>query len=324
MRCLRTSTISRTTNGFLEFVILCLAKNLMRRRLIQLVLVCWGAFALAGAAEPPTRGPVPLLSEVTLRPRNVWLSDLLPPAAPNSLLVATGAISLGRAPEPGSVRRIPREELEQALIDRPELLAEIAIPKDVVVRRVHHPVTREQVAAVIGAALGRGTTVDPATLGLQFSTPVYFTGDDPGLEVTEIEFDALHRATKFRLWTSREPENLPFYVTAPGSSKVTGRLATPAEVRAETKAPTAVAAAESGPPARPVETTRSPAKRPETLVRAGVATRLVIQGADYRLTSTVIPLQPGVLGQEIRVRDPFTLKILTAQVAGPGLLTGTL
>jgi hypothetical protein len=296
----------------------------MRRRLIQLVLACWGAFALAGAAGPPTRGPVPLLSEVALRPRNVWLSDLLPSAVPNSLLIAAGAISLGRAPELGSVRRIPREELEQALIDRPELLAEIAIPEDIIIRRVRYPVTREQVAAVIGAALGRGTSMDPAALGLQFSTPVYFTGDDPGLEVTEIQFDALHRATKFRLWSSQEPENLPFYVTVSGSLKDIGRPATPAEVRAEPKPPAAVAAAENVPPAQPVETTRSPAKRVQPLVRAGVATRLVIQGADYRLTSTVIPLQPGVLGQEIRVRDSFTLRIFTAQVAGPGLLTGTL
>ena len=297
----------------------------MRRRLIQLVLACCGACTLALAAGPPARGPVSLLSDVVLRPRNVRLSDLLPAAAPNSLLVASGAISLGSAPEPGSVRRIPREEIEQALIGQPELLAEIAIPKDIVVRRVHQPVTGEQVAAVIGAALGRGSTLDPATLGLQFSAPVYFTGDDPGLEVSEIEFDALHRATKFRLWTSREPDNLPFYVTVPGSLKTIGRPLASAVARAATSAKpqAAVAAAEKAPPTQPSEST-PPARPAPPLVKAGVATRLVIQGADYRLTSTVIPLQPGVLGQEIRVRDPFTLKVFTAQVAGPGLLTGTL
>jgi len=298
----------------------------MRRFSIQLVFVCLGAAALALAASPEASAPIALLSEVDLKTANVRLSDLLPADAPDSLRKASAAVPLGRAPVAGSVRRMTREEIEHALVDQPQVLAAVSVPADVVIRRVYRRLSREEVAAVISAALGRDNVIDPAALNVQLSTPV--TCEDPGLEVTAIEFDALHQVTRFRLWTAKEPGNLPFAVTIPG--RWMGAKGTPpeapaaAEARAVThsgKQPSVSASREIVLNAVAV---RPFAKRPEMLVKAGVATRLVIEGADYRLTSTVIPLQPGALGQEIRVRDPLTHKISSAQVAGPGLLKGSL
>jgi hypothetical protein len=300
----------------------------MRRVSIQLVFVCLGACTLVLAASPSADAPVALLSEVDLRTSSVRLSDLLPANAPASLRTVSAAVLLGRAPVAGSVRRMTREEIEHALLDQPQILAGISIPVDVTLRRVYRQLSRTEVAMAISSALGRENAVDPAALNLQLSTLV--TSEDPGLEVTGIEFVAPHQVTRFRLWTAKEPENLPFYVTIPGrwmGSK--GKSQTPAATEARALphfGEQAEASAHSKPvyPGTNIGGVKSSAKGPEMIVKAGVATRLVIEGADYRLTSTVIPLQPGALGQEISVRDPLTHKISNAQVAGPGLLKGTL
>jgi hypothetical protein len=300
----------------------------MRRVSIQLVFVCLVASTLVLAASPSAGAPVALLSEVDLRTSSVRLSDLLPASAPASLRTASAAVPLGRAPVAGSVRRMTHEEIEHALLDQPQILAGISVPVEIIIRRVHRQLSREEVATAISAALGRENAVDPTALNLQLSTLV--TCDDPGLEVTGIEFDALRQVTRFRLWTAKEPENLPFYVTIPGrwmGSK--GKPQTPAATEARAlpdSGEQAAAYVHPKPvyPATSISGAKSSPKGPEMIVKAGVATRLVIEGPDYRLTSTVIPLQPGALGQQISVRDPLTHKISSAQVAGPGLLKGTL
>src|SRR5215471_836143 len=186
----------------------------MRRLSIQLALVCLGATAVALAASPSAGAPVTLLSEVDLKTNNVRLSDLLPAEAPASLRAAGDTVALGHAPVAGSARHITREEIEHALVDQSQTLAAISIPADITIRRVHHRLSPAEVAVAISSALGRENALDPAALNLQLSTLV--TCEDPGLEVTGIEFDAFHQVTRFRLWTTKEPENLPFYVTLPG------------------------------------------------------------------------------------------------------------
>jgi hypothetical protein len=300
----------------------------MRRFSIKLVLVCLGASAVALAASPSAGAPIALLSEVALKTNNVRLSDLLPPDAPASLRTEGDSVPLGHAPVAGSVRHISREEIEHALVDQSQLLAAISIPVDVTIRRVHRQLSPEEVATAISAAMGRENAVDPAKLNLQLSPLV--TSDNPGLEVTGIDFDAFHQVTRYRLWTAKEPANMPFYVTVPGrqiGSKAMSQGPAGTEARAITPSeaqPAVSAHSEPVHPAIDAGAGKSPAKGPEMLVKAGVPTQLVIEGADYRLTSTVIPLQPGALGQEVHARDPLTHKILSAQVAGPGLLKGSL
>ena len=301
---------------------------MMRRLLVQLVFVCLGATAVALAASPSAGAPVTLLSEADLKTNNVRLSDLLPAEAPASLRTAGDAVPLGHAPVAGSVRRITREEIEHALVDQSQLLAAISIPADVTIRRVHRQLSPEEVATAISAAMGHENAVEPAKLNLQLSPLV--TSDDPGLEVTGIDFDTFHRVTRFRLWTAKEPANMPFYVTVPGreiGSKAMpqGPAGTEAQAINQSEAQPAISThSELAHPAIEASVVKSSAKGSEMLVKAGVATQMVIEGANYRLTSTVVPLQPGALGQEVRVRDPLTHKISTAQVAGPGLLKGSL
>jgi hypothetical protein len=300
----------------------------MRRLLAQLVFISLGASAVALAASPSADAPVALLSAVDLKTSIVRLSDLLPPDAPAPVRAAGDAISLGSAPRAGSVRRLSRGEIERALVDQPQILAAISIPADVAIRRVHRQLSPAEVATAISTALGREDAVDPSKLNLQLST--FVTSDNPGLEVTGIDFDAFHQVTRFRLWTAKEPENLPFYVTIPGrqmGSKAMPPSLAGIEARAAARSeaqPTVSAHSESVHPAIAAGGVKPSGNSPEMLVKAGIPTQLVIEGADYRLTSTVIPLQAGALGQEIHARDPLTHKILSAQVAGPGLLKGSL
>lgn len=300
----------------------------MRRFLAQLVFACLGAATVALPASLSAGAPVALLSEVDLKTSGVRLSDLLPADAPAPLRRASDAVPLGSAPMAGSVRRMSREEIEHALVDQPQILAAISIPAEITVRRVHRQLSPAEVATAIDAVLGSDKAVDPDKLNLQLSPLV--TSGDPGLEVTGIDFDAFHQVTRFRLWTAKEPQNLPFYVTVPGrpmSSKAMplGLAGTEARAAARSEAQPIVSGhSEPVHSAIDVGGVKPPAKASEMLVKAGVATQLVIEGADYRLTSTVIPLQPGALGQEVRARDPLTHKILSAQVAGPGLLKGSL
>ena len=299
----------------------------MLRRLIQLVLACLGSSILAFGATPSTGAPVVLLSEVKLKPKLVKLSDLLPADASASLREASSRIPLGSAPAPGIERNLRRAEIEQALTNQPEILNQITIPEDIAIRRAYRQLTREEIAAALSSALKLEHPIDPAVLGLQMSASTYFTGDDPGLVVTGIEFDALRQTTRVRLWTSKEPENLQFCVTIPGRFKPLARAAAAPDGSTKTGSTTAASAAAAAVAPKPDgESVKLPGKtKPaEVLVKAGVETKLVIQGSDYRLTSTAIPLQPGVLGQQIRVRDPVTHKVWSAQVAGRGLLIARL
>ena len=57
---------------------------------------------------------------------------------------------------------------------------------------------------------GRGE-LQPGDLKIQSSVPVL--QDDMGLQVKRIGFDPIRRETVFELWTSHEPQYLPFEVT---------------------------------------------------------------------------------------------------------------
>jgi flagella basal body P-ring formation protein FlgA len=45
-----------------------------------------------------------------------------------------------------------------------------------------------------------------------------------------------------------------------------------------------------------------------------------MQGQNMRITTTVVPLEPGSKGQTIRVRDVVTARVMTAEVVDEGLL----
>ena len=281
------------------------------RRLVQSALGCFGAWALVLAAPQPAARRVTLLSEAEIGSKTVFLSDLLPDTALAPLREAGAAISLGSAPMPGRSRIVTRAEVQTTLAANPQLEASLWIPVEITIRRTCHLISPEQVSAALGLALGKGSGKGQVDFSLL--TPVCFSGDEPGLEVSNVEFDPLQRVTRFRLWTSKEPRNLPFYVTVPGRLDDAA-----ASVHAVGSSAFKTAANSSDPRRAAAQAGNA------ILVKAGVVTRLVIQGPDYRITTVVVPLQSGILGQQVRARDPLTLRVFSAYVAGPALLTAAL
>src|SRR4051794_10039179 len=73
-----------------------------------------------------------LRAEVTVEGKTVRLSDLLPDSAGTQLKTAAESLSLGRAPQIGSLRVLTASELRH-LIETPLSRAEIEIPEQVVV-----------------------------------------------------------------------------------------------------------------------------------------------------------------------------------------------
>ena len=97
-------------------------------------------------------GPVwPLLNEVRVSGNSIYLSDLLPPQTSSDFRSVATRIRLGAAPAPGTSLMIKAEKIEE-LIPRSARMA-VLLPSEIVVRREGRLVTREEVLAVVNAAL---------------------------------------------------------------------------------------------------------------------------------------------------------------------------
>jgi len=316
-----------------------------------------------GAPPSTGRTLVTLPSAVEVRSEMLYLSDLLPAGTPSDLRQAASGIALGNTPGPGSLRTITRGEIEDLLRAEPQLLAGLSLPECIVVSRSHRELTSHELTAAISDALGGDTVgVDslPVSLeNMELSAPVYVTKDDPGLKVVRVEFDPLRQDTRFCLWASREPEILPFYVTVSGGSALSARPAlvarrdlSPGEIagandfREEPRKVTATAVgqlshmgvAQTGLAMTPESLAGREARayvkagqvvtasmfRTVLMVNQGKPAVLVMEGPSFRMTIPVVPLENGVLGQRVRVRNLDSRRIVAAEVVGPGRLHKTL
>ena len=154
--------------------------------------------------------------------------------------------------------------------------------------------------------------LQPEDLKIQSSVPAL--KDDVGLEVKRIGFDPIRRETVFELWTSHEPQYLPFEVTTrrdPQSLGLNLRLGLEAG-RSRWRPGLKVRRQASG-------VSRARSKAP-VLAKPGRPATLVMLGQNVRITTTVVPLQPGSKGQCILVRDLATARVMTAEVVDEGLL----
>ena len=175
------------------------------------------------------------------------------------------------------------------------------------VNRSYRLLTRLELERAIAKALEKEGASAPESTGtnnLLLAAPVYVTQDDPGLQVLRIEFDALRRETRFCLWTSREPQILPFYVSVRGA--ITLSLKPPETLATRpTQFPVTAGARKGGPP-----------KRSDPLVREGRRALLVVDEGPVHISASVIPLGSGAMGEAVRVRNPDSQRIIVASVAG--------
>jgi len=177
----------------------------------------------------------------------------------------------------------------------------------------------------------------PQDLRIQLAVPV--SVKEAGLKVTQIGFDPIRRETVFELWTSQEPQLLPFHVATrwepkdpqPGTKQEEGIASAGVEAASEDGRGdlgrwNVISTALPGFRARgPVSASfplpeKTKPVRPPTLAKPGQPATLVMLGHNLRITTTVIPLDPGSKGQCIRVRDPATDRVMRAEVISEGLL----
>jgi len=309
--------------------------------IVTLFLVAAPTLGLGAPGQEAER--TRLCETVTLAGPMVRLSELLPTDAPGTLRSRAAAIVLGSAPQPGLVRTVSGMEIKSRLMDAPDLLERLAIPDRIVIQRSYRALSTSELLQVIRLRLGAQATPDSMNWSsgdLKLPAPVYVTLDDPGLEVTRIELDPWRRETKFRLWTSKEPSILPFWVTLAHDVKIStlvarhnipaGSEAQAVDFQVEERVGTpdgqspVTASDLRGLQTRAPVQSGQPVTRsmlaPVVLVEPGRPAKLVAEGAHYRISTIVIPLQVGFLGQQIRVREMDSAHILSAEVVGRGEL----
>ena len=313
--------------------------------LLLLAVLEWPAELPAGQR---TAQRVELREAVGVGGENILLSDLLPTTAPAALRARTAEIVVGNAPQPGSLQIIKRAQLERWLRNTPDLRGTLRIPERITVGRLHRRLSHEEILKAIRVALQRNGSGDTVLLSgddLQLAAPIVVTQDDPGLKVTQIKFDPLRQQTRFRLWPSKEHKALAFYVmvrvrtTSPvvvaRRNLRPGEETSEADFRVERRAETHNFHL---PPVTPEELAGHRPRRqikggqivkpgmfyPLVLVEPGKLATMVVDGNGFRISTTVLPLQSGVRGQQIRVRNLNTQRILLAEVIAPGYLRTTL
>jgi len=184
-------------------------------------------------------------------------------------------------------------------------------------RREPRPLSRREIFQVIQnhlAQMGNSNRrgLRPEDLKIQSSVPALKV--DMGLEVKRIGFDPIRHETVFELWTSHEPQYLPFEVTTRRDPRSWGFSPRPEWNMGEADGPS-----RNGNPTMGLAMNRARSK-PPVLAKPGRPATLVMLGPNVRITTTVVPLQPGSKGQCILVRDPSTARVMKAEVVDEGLL----
>jgi hypothetical protein len=275
----------------------------------QAVLIAGLALAPGSGAGAESLARVRLPAHVSVEADSLTLADLLP-AAPVGVRTRAARIVLGPAPLVGSSRRFSREAIERRL--GPELAREIEVPESVVVERRARELSQAEVFAAIRAALGEKGFTNAAALrpaDVLLEMPVMVTASDPGLRVVLMSFDPTLGLAVLRLWTAKERAIRPFDVmvrpveglgtwleTVNGGARM-------AQTRARVSEQVAAARWERRPRGKP-------------LVMALRTASLVLVSDTMEIHTTAEALEPGYLGEIIRVRMTSTRQVVRAKVVG--------
>ena len=250
---------------------------------------------------------VELLREVRVSGASVLLSDLLPVGAGVSLRARAGEISLGAAPQPGNTRVLERSGVLENIGASQDVVAEIAVPEQILVSRDARPITLQEVFAAIHNALEHSGISAAANLrpeDILLQTQVLVGPEDAGLKVLRSDFDTGLKRGRFLLWPSHDPKVLPFFVAVrlAGNSplavlhSVTERNHTVSNQGLHSVPPLGAKA--------------------EILVSPGEQATLILHSDVLRMIADVVPLERGTMGQQVHVRVVDTGKIFSAQVDG--------
>lgn len=263
-----------------------------------------------------------LLRETVVDGGSIYLSDLLPKSAPSRVRLAAQEIVVGQSPRPGSIRVLTNQNLARVLDEQENLLGQLEIPEQMIVRRSGRLVTREEVTEAIQAGLQHNPDFNHLVISpesVRFAAAVLVSTENVDLRVSRIDVDEPLHQLNFWLVSGTDPTILPFLVTArpeAASGEITGIDRGPSE---QVSIP--------GQPSRRMDDARFQlhpahiAQRPVMIVEPGKTAQLhLISGKTTEMFLAAIALERGALGQRIRVRLETTGRVLEARVIGAGKL----
>jgi Chaperone for flagella basal body P-ring formation len=285
-----------------------------------------------GAVAPVAHGSkVALLGDVEVHENSVFLSDLLPVQVSARVRTPAQTILIGYAPAPGTARVF--EGAKVAGLLGPEIASEMSIPQKIVVHRAGQRITRDEVIAVIRAALRHnglsGSDLQPDDLRIFPS--VMASSDHAELRVRRMDFDDVLGEARFLM---AERGALPFLVTAQLRNSVASSERTAGDVHGESLISSGGLVPSQNRLEDLVER-RSMRSSPSgtapnsaqvgtvVLVEPGKTAILHMSSSAIQMNLDVTPLERGALNQTIRVKLPANGKVLQAQVTGVRRLEAT-
>lgn len=264
----------------------------------------------------PVRAPAAaekftLRASAEVHSRIIFLSDLLPDHAPESLTAAARVISLGHAPYPGLHRRLLRRQIERALAPYPELRSLVLAPDTVNISRAHRFLLPGDVLnALRQAGLAEEDANDMQDRGMRI--PQISIAREPKLDVKSLEHMPAENRTLVRLRIVSESGNAQqtshFAVTIPKIISIPHSTVTRMQ-----EIPTHS-------PVKANLTDNQLAVKPPILTWAGKPATAALEQPGLKILKRVYPLRNGALGQIIPVRDPDTRRLLRATVTGEARL----
>ena len=291
--------------------------------------------SLMGAAgSVQSRVLIPKTAEVDSE--TIRLSDLLPPGAPSELEQIGARIVLGGSPFPASQRVLSRDQVELELREFPSVREQLELPERLTVFCRQRRLSSAEIWTAIDTFLAEEglATMSAALQKLpSYQAAVFVTRQDPGLVVKRMQPDRVRRQVRFLLWTSKEPQVLPFYVSVEERTRNSDQLSSnfgSADSHAVNPGGQRETDRENfrglltgnryGVPARKLSSAPPAASPAIILVTRGRPAKLVVETQTLHMTALVTPLESGAKGQVIRVKNPDTQRVFKAQVVGEGLL----
>jgi hypothetical protein len=263
----------------------------------SLFILAWLLTASSAIAEQPK---LRLLEEVTVQGAIVRLSDLLPPATPATLTKGTENIVVGRAPESGSFRVLPKATIRASLLKKDFL----EIPALVVVHRQEFPIEPEAVKEALQNS-SAGKRIDFSRARIRIPAGFASRTLKPQLELLGLArgFDRVTLIASLRCRDRSACGRFVAEITLPDALPDDASLL----------ARQSVIRVRAG--ALPVSDSTGP-----FLVQPGTRAWLVTENRGMKITQMVMPLKKARAGEIVRVADPVTHRILLAQVVGEKLL----
>jgi len=262
------------------------------------LLVLLGIF-LALNALVAAQQKTALREDIEINHDTILLSDFLPASASENLRSTSQQIELGRAPEPGTLRVFAGAQIAAAAQSLGDTLS---VPDRVTVRRTTWLISREAIWKAISKFLAQhGWSGGQITGQPELSWPAIAAGDErPILEATRATRDLHGAAWEISVRCIDHTLCGKFLVRMAGAKLASRNAAV------FTASPPVEGISRTSPTSRKV--------RPAILAKSGSPASLIVVGKGFRITLPVICLQPGTLGQRIRVRDPAGTRILIAEV----------